>query len=105
MKKSLIFVIELKKLRKDEEISKEEYHKGIMDTFSKSLDYKFCGVIGRGIVSTVLRVWNENSAKGFAMRIVLTEDIGPKEKEWVQLRHRNLLALLESENLPTFDLT
>ena len=99
MKKSLIFVIELKKLRKDEEISKEEYHKGIMDTFSKSLDYHFCEVIGSGLVSTVLRVWNENAAKGFFMRIVLTEDIGPKEKEWSQLRHENLLSLLDSENL------
>ena len=77
----------------------------MINIFSKNLDYKFCEIIGRGLVSTVLRVWNENSAKGFAMRIVLTEDIGPKEKEWVQLRHRNLLALLESENLPTFDLT
>ena len=64
-----------------------------MDTFSKSLDYKFCEVIGHGLVSTVLRVWNENAAKGFAMRIALTEDIGPKEKECGQLRHENLLAL------------
>ena len=104
MKKSLIFVIELKKLGKDEEITKEEYHKEIVDAFSTSLDYKFCEVIGRGLVSTVLRVWNENAAKGFAMRIVLIEDIEPKEREWVQLSHENLFALLDSENFPTFDL-
>ena len=72
MKKSLISAIELKKLRKDEEIIKYEYHKEMVAIFAQSLDYKFCQVIGRRLVSTVLRVWNENDTKGFAMRIVLT---------------------------------
>ena len=39
------------------------------------------------------------------MRIVLIENIGLEEKEWGQLRHENLLALLDSENFPMFDLT
>ena len=79
MKKSLISVIK-QKLRKDEEITKDECHKEIVYIFSKSLDYNFCEVIVRGLVSIVLRVWNENASKGFAIRIVLTEDIGPKKK-------------------------
>ena len=105
MKKSLISVIELKKLRKDEEIRKEEYHKEIMDTFSKSLDYHFCEVIGSGLVSTVLRVWNENAAKGFFMRIVLTEDIGPKKKNRVNYAMRiYFLCWIPKTWIPTFDL-
>ena len=105
MKKSLISVIELKKLRKDEEITKDEYHQEIVDVFSKSLDFKFREVIGRGMASTVLRVWNENAAKGFAMRIALTEDVGPKEREWGKLRHKNILTLLDTEDFSSFDLT
>ena len=77
----------------------------MINIFSKSLDYTFCEVIGQGLDSTVLRVWNKNATNGFAMRIVLTEDVGPKEKKWSQLRHKNLLTLLDSESFPTFDFT
>ena len=85
-------------LRKDEEITKDECDKEIPDVFSKSLDFKFREIIGRGMVSTVLRGWNKNAAKGFAMRIVLTEDIGLKEREWGKLHHKNILTLLDTED-------
>ena len=104
MKKSLISALELKKLRKDEEIMKNEYHKKIVDTFSKNLDFQFHQVIGQGLVSTVLQVWNENVTKGFAMRIILMEDVGNKEREWRQLHHKNILTLLDTEDFPMFDL-
>ena len=100
----MISALELKKLRKDEEIMKNEYHKKIVDTFSKNLDFQFHQVIGQGLVSTVLQVWNENVTKGFAMRIILMEDVGNKEREWRQLHHKNILTLLDTEDFPMFDL-
>ena len=39
------------------------------------------------------------------MRIALMEDIGIKERRWRQLRHKNILPLLDAEDFPTFDLT
>ena len=36
------------------------------------------------------------------MRIVLMEDIGTKEREWRQVRHKNILTLLDAEDFPTF---
>ena len=98
-------MLELKKLHKAEEITKDEYQKEIIDIFSISLDFKFHEIIGRGLISTVLRVWNENTAKGFVMRILLQEDVGLKEREWVQLSHKNILTLLDMQEFPMFDLT
>lgn len=105
MKKNLISVVSLKKLRKSEKISKEEYHNTIVDLFTKSIDFNLSEVIGRGPSSTVLRVWNKNAPKGLAVKIKLKEDIGPNEKEWSKLRHKNILILLDTEDFPVFDLT
>ena len=63
----------------------------MINIFWKSLDYTFCEVIGRGLDSIVLRIRNENATKVFAMLIVLTEDVGPKEKEWSQLASKIFL--------------
>lgn len=105
MKKSLISVLELKKLRKNEAISKDDFHKEIVAIFTKSLNFQFNEVIGQGSLSTVLRVWNENAENGFAMKIVLKEDIGAKERMWEQLHHKNILPLLDMADFPMFDLT
>ena len=48
-KKILISALELKKHRKDEKVTKAEYHKEMINIFSKSLDYTFCEVIGQGL--------------------------------------------------------
>lgn len=40
MKKSLTSVLEVKKLRKDDVISKDEYHKEIVDVFYKQFGFK-----------------------------------------------------------------
>ena len=105
IKDNLLSVLELKKLRRGKKLSKDDYHRISVDIFSESLDFDFSEVIGRGKYSTVLRVWNESATRGFAMRVVLTEDIGPEEREWRRLRHRNLLNLLDTEDFPVFELT
>lgn len=105
MKKSLLSIAELKKLRKDETISKDEFRTEVVAIFRKSLNFQFSEVIGQGSLSTVLRVWNEKAENGFAMKIVLKEDVGTKERMWMQLHHKNLLPLLDMEDFPMFDLT
>ena len=105
MLKNFISVLELRQLRIDGEISKNEYHEQVVDMFSKSLNFKICEMIGRGSFSTVFRVGDENRRRASAMRIVLKEDVGPKERTWRQLHHESILTLLDAGDSSTFGLT